>query len=177
MALAAALAGGVAASQAPEFAQQYRQRIGGAIEEIGRVIADFDRDAAKNGLSRTEALAAHEQSPQPLFRDRGASMKHSIERFDRLERQRTEFEQKAPVAQPLALFDSDRSTLEGAWRDFSPAVPVTSQGFAWGAAGFAVAGGLIWLVAELVRSVWRRAHRRPGRATVQPAPAGPAARV
>jgi hypothetical protein len=41
---------GIAASQVPEFAQQYRQRLGGAIDELARVIGEFDSDAARMNL-------------------------------------------------------------------------------------------------------------------------------
>jgi len=45
-------------AQAPEFAQQYRQRLGGAVEELRRVVVQFDADAAQYGLSRSEAMRA-----------------------------------------------------------------------------------------------------------------------
>ncbi|MBB3444674.1 hypothetical protein FHT93_004547 [Rhizobium sp. BK379] len=41
--LAVGLAGGTLFSQAPEFAQQYRQRIGGAVDEL-RIIVDDSRN-------------------------------------------------------------------------------------------------------------------------------------
>ena len=100
MIFAAALAGGIALSQAPEFAQQYRQRIGGAIEELQRVVAEFDSDASVNGMTRSEALAAH-AGAQPLFRDRGRSMEATIARLDLLSRQRSEFETASPLAEPI----------------------------------------------------------------------------
>ena len=43
----AAAAGALTASQLPEFAQQYRQRLGGALEELRQVVADFDADAER----------------------------------------------------------------------------------------------------------------------------------
>ena len=35
------LAGGTLTSQLPEFAQQYRQRLGGAIDALEQVMTDF----------------------------------------------------------------------------------------------------------------------------------------
>ena len=99
MIFAAALAGGISLSQVPEFAQQYRQRIGGAIEELQQVVADFDRDASANGMTRSEALAAH-AGAQPLFRDRGRSMATTIARLDLLSRQQDEFETASPWRSP-----------------------------------------------------------------------------
>ena len=42
VAVGCGLFGGIVASQGPEFSQQYRQRLGGAIDELKQVIARFD---------------------------------------------------------------------------------------------------------------------------------------
>ena len=47
-----------AASQFPEYSQQYVQRLGGAVDELRLVVADFDKSAAGVGLSRDAALAS-----------------------------------------------------------------------------------------------------------------------
>ena len=44
------LMGGAGLAQFPEYAQQYTQRLGGALDELSRVVADFDRSAAATGL-------------------------------------------------------------------------------------------------------------------------------
>ena len=49
--IVAAALGGVGASQLPEFAQQYRQRLGGALEELTRIVAEFDASAARSQLT------------------------------------------------------------------------------------------------------------------------------
>ena len=43
------LCGGIIASQGPEYAQQYRQRLGGAIDELRQVITRFEADAQASG--------------------------------------------------------------------------------------------------------------------------------
>ncbi len=49
---------GVAASQVPEFAQQYRQRLGGAVDELNRMLTEFDADAARLQMDRARASSA-----------------------------------------------------------------------------------------------------------------------
>ena len=44
LALAIAVLAGLIGSQAPEFAQQYRQRLGGALEELNRIVSEFDAE-------------------------------------------------------------------------------------------------------------------------------------
>jgi hypothetical protein len=158
--LALALGGGVATSQLPEFSQQYRQRIGGAIEELARIVAEFDADAGENGLTREQALELHTRSSEQLFRSRGESMQGTIERYQTLLRQRADFEAHPPLLQPLVLVDSDPVTLTGTWRDFRPAVPVTTAGLAWGVAGCALAALIAGAIAAFLKWSWRRTVRR-----------------
>ena len=55
LALAIALIAGLIGSQAPEFAQQYRQRLGGALDELKHALAEFESVDA-GSLRGTNAL-------------------------------------------------------------------------------------------------------------------------
>ena len=57
--------------QGPEFAEQYRQRLAGAIDELTRVVAAFDADAARQSLTPDAAIQRLQSNPDPLARDRG----------------------------------------------------------------------------------------------------------
>ena len=46
LSMAIGLLCGLAATQAPEFAQQYRQRLAGAVDELSRIVNQFDAEAA-----------------------------------------------------------------------------------------------------------------------------------
>ena len=68
LALAIALLAGLIGSQGPEFAQQYRQRLGGALEELNRIVSEFDAEVRRHNLTPRRGLeAAREQ-----FRPAGA---------------------------------------------------------------------------------------------------------
>jgi hypothetical protein len=56
LALAIAVLAGLIGSQAPEFAQQYRQRLVGALEEPNRIVSEFDAEVQRQNLSRAAAL-------------------------------------------------------------------------------------------------------------------------
>ena len=77
----AAAFGALVASQFPEFAQQYRQRLGGALDEMRQVVAEFDADAARNHLTREQALSNYGASGAPFFRDQGTTVKGTIGRL------------------------------------------------------------------------------------------------
>jgi hypothetical protein len=156
----AGLASALMAGQAPEFAQQYRQRLGGAIEELHEVVARFDADAAQNGLDRDAALQRYGASSDKFLQDRGISMRATIERYESLWAQAITMQNLPPLARPLALLrERDERLATGAWRDYEPALPVTAHGLAWAAAGFGLGAIIAGLLAGLLRR-GRRALRR-----------------
>jgi len=137
---AVGIAGGVVTSQAPEFADQYRQRLGGALQELQAVVEDFDADARRSDLSRAEALAAYRASADEFLRDRGVSIGRTISRYESLQRQAARFASWPEAAQPALLVgESDPELIAGAWSDFRPGVPVTVSGAVWAAIGFLLA--------------------------------------
>jgi hypothetical protein len=139
--LVGALGGLVAFSQAPEFAQQYRQRLGGAVEELRVVVEDFDKDAQNSGMSRSEALTALMGSAEPLPRDRGVSMERTIGRFENIASQQLAMENGEPLTRPVFLLNKpDEKLLRDTWEIFEPAVPFTLPGLVWGGIGAFLAG-------------------------------------
>ena len=140
--LAFGLLGGLVASQAPEFGQQYRQRLGGAIDELNRVVTRFDEDARATGQERDSAIDQLRQNPDRLTSLQGAAMRANIERRDRLEGQRQAFAEAGPFARlGLLLREGDTDLARAAYRDFEPAVPTTQEGFVTAAIGFLLGYG------------------------------------
>jgi hypothetical protein len=160
--LVVGLAGGTLFSQAPEFAQQYRQRIGGAIDELRIIVDDFTKQATDHHLDRQQALDAYTHSPDDFLRDRGISMRSTLERYERLTTQQSDLGSAAPVAKPFVLMrNADEGILANTWRDFVPGVPVSFAGLAWAAIGF-IGGAIVAAVsgAGAKRAVqWRPRYR------------------
>ncbi len=154
------LAGGALFSQAPEFAQQYRQRIGGAIDELRIIVDDFTKQAADHHLDRQQALDAYARSADDFLRDRGVSMRGTLERYERLVTQQSDLGSAAPVAKPFVLMrNADEGILANTWRDFVPGVPVSFAGLVWAAVGFICC----WVVTALFGAGAKHAVRwRPG---------------
>jgi Protein of unknown function (DUF2937) len=136
------LIGAVAGSQGPEFSQQYQQRLGGAIEELRRVIERFDADAQANGESRDRAVARLRANPDDLASRQGAAMQGNVDRLARLEAHRQAMIGAGPLARvALMLRDGDADLLQAAYGEFEPAIPVTEEGLLSAAAGFVVVWG------------------------------------
>jgi hypothetical protein len=153
--------GGVAASQGPEYSQQYRQRLGGAIDELQRVIARFDVDAQTNGETRESAIARLRSNPDDLVNRQGVAVQGNVERLGRLQAHREAMMQAGPFARvALMLRDGDRDVMEAAYRDFEPAMPVTEEGLLASIIGFVAVWGGILLLTGFVRSLRRRPRAR-----------------
>ncbi len=137
------LALGFGFAQFPEYAQQYEQRLGGAVDELRIIVEDFDRGATSFGLTREEALQRYAASPDEFLIDRGLSMRMTLQRYEMLSADLMQLQHAGPLerAQHLNLYlDSEIGTR--ALENYQPAVPVTAEGFAWGLAG-AVLGFLL----------------------------------
>jgi hypothetical protein len=160
IALVLAIAGGIAASQVPEFAQQYRQRLGGAVDELARVLDGFDQDAAATGTDRAGGLAIMAKNSEPLVRAQAVSMAKTIIRYDRLLKQQAAFQNSVPFARLSAFFqDFDRPLVEATLRDYEPAVPATSEGFVFGVIGFFAIYGVLGILGVIFHPRRRRHHR------------------
>jgi hypothetical protein len=156
LAVAIGLFFAVIGAQWPEFAQQYRQRLGGALDELNRMIADFDNEAKSQSLTREQGLQRLQDNADPLARERAEAMNGDIDRAGRLSRQKEAFNEGGPVGRLAALAeDFDGPTLAEAWRDFEPALPVTSEAFIIGGAALVLGWSLTHILAWPIRRRWR----------------------
>lgn len=155
--LAVALCFAAALSQFPAFSDQYVQRLGGQVDALSRIAAEFDNSAASAGLTRDQALTDLSGS---AFRDAHQTNMRGV--FARLDRARADL-QMLRLAGPLERMLiphrlRDAETLAATWGDFRPAIPVTVAGL-W-AAGIGLVLG--WLLTALAGRVFRRPEDRLG---------------
>ena len=163
LAMAIGLFGALAASQMPEFAQQYRQRLGGAIEELRRVVNRFDTSAQTSGLSRDQAITRLREQSEPLARREGEAMNDLVDRLDRMQRQRDAFASAGPFQRLLVLFrEVDPGLARATYLDFEPAVPATSEGVVAAGGGFALCWAAMLFVSRILGRLRPRfGARRP----------------
>jgi hypothetical protein len=149
----------VVTSQLPEYAQQYRQRLGGAIDELNTLIERFNAEAAQSGMNEDQGITHLQQSDDRFVQQRGDQMRDAIARRDRLERQAQDFAKAGPVGRVLVLAeDFDPKIAARAYQAYEPAVPTTYEGVIAAVIGFLFGGGLIHLVAWPIRRRRRRAE-------------------
>lgn len=153
--LMAGLAGGAVTSQFPEFSQQYAQRLGGAVDALSLVIADFDASAQASGLTRSEALDQLQGSD--FLTRRRADMEGTIARHARLTDALTTLETAGPFMRAYHLRHiSDRDIAARAYEQFQPAVPLTPAGGIFAFVGFLLGGGVASLCWSILRLPFRR---------------------
>lgn len=154
---------GLAASQFPEYSQQYEQRLGGAVDELRVIVEKFDASAAESGLTRQQALDAYEETGNTFLTLQGQDVGATIARYDRLETQLKALENAnfvSRITDFARYYDADIGAR--ALDSYNPAVPVTTEGFTYAGVGvlfgytlFALLG---WTGSRTVRR-WRERRR------------------
>jgi hypothetical protein len=147
---------GFVLSQTPEFAQQYRQRLGGALDELRRIVQQFDDDSRRSGYDRTGALRVVAGNSEQLVRDQAKRMEEVITRYDRLRAQDEAFRSGSPFGRLSAfVVDFDRPLVQRTLQAYEPAVPVTTEGLLLAGGGFLLA----YLLLPIFGESWRRRRR------------------
>lgn len=150
---------GIMLSQFPEYAQQYEQRLGGAVDELRVIATEFETAATAEGLDRTEALDRYAATGDNFIEGRGRSMAQTIARYELLSAALADI-QGASGWERFTLLPRYTDTEIGAraLETYRPAVPVTLEGLAYAAAGFLL-GFLV--TSGVVRLLMLPFRRRP----------------
>jgi len=120
------------------------------------MIAQFDQEAKGQSLTREQGLDRLQHNGDPLARERAEAIDQDIDRAGRLARQRQAFADAGPVARVASFAQNfDATTLSQAWRDFEPAVPVTTEAFVIGGVALVVGWSLTHIVAWPIRRLLR----------------------
>lgn len=158
--------GGAGFSQFPEYATQYEQRVGGALDELVSIVQDFDQDASKAGLSRQAALDKYRNTGDAFLTERGQSLSDIISRYDFLRFHKEELQNSNAFTRFGILAQRrDEKIAKATLEDYQPALPLTGEGLAHAGLGFVVAWilGIITLTIVLIPFKRRapRIRRRP----------------
>ena len=129
------LSGAAGLSQAPEFTQQYLQRLAGQVDALTMVAKEFDAAALAAGKGREEAL--EEIAGSAFLAAHQADMRAMFARHARLSADLAILRGATPLERltmPHRL--ADTQTLRAVWADYTPAMPISSAGAAAAGAGF-----------------------------------------
>lgn len=153
--LAGGLMGAAAFSQFPEYSQQYTQRLGGAVDALAEVVADFDASAATVGLSREAALG--QMTGTAFLERRRFDMETTFARHARLQGDLVAIQNAGPFMRAYhASRLTDGQIAQAALAAYKPAVPLTFAGLTFAGAGFVAGAGVLNLLLRLVTWPFRR---------------------
>ena len=158
--LAGGLAGATASSQFPEFSQQYIQRLGGAVDALSDVVADFDASAAAVGLSRADALA--QMQGTDFLERRRKDMTVTFDRYARLRSDLDLLKSQGPFMRAYHMPNlTDPEIARAAWAEYQPAVPLNFAGAVFAAVGFVMGLAVLGIVLRVLSWPFRRRPADP----------------
>lgn len=155
LAVAIGIVFGLIGAQAPEFAQQYRQRLAGALDELHRMIAEFDAEFSAQSLTPAEGVERLKANPDALARERGEAIENDVARANRLQAQLDALRAGGLSGFAGFLANFDAATAGRAFEDFSPAVPLTATAFLIGGGAMVFGWGVTHAVAQPIRRARR----------------------
>jgi hypothetical protein len=142
--------GAVFCAQAPEFFQQYLQRLGGHLDEARRQLDAFEHAAQAAGKPWARFVADTLANPDAGLAKLGATMRDTAERVVELTAAQSSLLNASGWSRPWAFFTHlDAGIASAAAAVFRPAVPTTAEGAVYAAIGMATAFGLWHLLVRL----------------------------
>ncbi len=158
---------GVLMTQLPEYAGQYEQRLGGAVDELSAIVAQFDRESAAQGMSEKGGIERLHQNPDVFVQQRGDQMSEISARLARLQALQQMLKTSGPAERfGLIVTHYDSSIASRAFQSFQPAVPVSAEAFILGLIGFVAGGGIVHATGYSVKRTAAR-YRRPHPKTIR----------
>lgn len=163
--------GAILFSQAPEFMQQYLQRLGGHLDEARRQLAQFQHIAEKAGISLDRFISQTSTNAEPTVAKLGGVMQATAERVDSLAAAQDALQHASIWTRPFVfLRHLDLGIAHGTWSVYQPGVPTTLEGLLYALVGMLF---LLSLYHVCVRRPIHRRLDRPKPASTTP-PATPA---
>ncbi|MES1194692.1 MAG: DUF2937 family protein [Opitutus sp.] len=131
--------GAILFSQAPEFMQQYLQRLGGRLDEARLHVLQFQHTAAESGLTLERLISQTTANADPAVARLGGVMTAAIARVGTLEQAQTAILHASLWARPFVfLRNFDPAIARSTWSIFRPAVPTTLEGLVYALLGMLV---------------------------------------
>jgi nucleotide-binding universal stress UspA family protein len=161
--------GAVLFSQAPEFMQQYLQRLGGHLAEARRQLAQFEQIARQAGQSLQDLIVRYSANSDPTVVRLGELISDTEKRVVALAQAESALRNASLWERPFVfLHHVDAEIARSTGEVFKPAVPTTIEGLLYATAGLVVFLSLYHgAVRPLVTRLWTMIVRRP--ASKQPA--------
>jgi len=136
------ITGIVAAGCVPSFIAQYRQRVGGRLDQVLQDLAPFQQIANQfHHGSLEELIQYHLASPDSTFHREGAAIQTMLNSADQLQRAFEALNTDLFHQLTYLLIKIDPVIARTTWDSFSPAFNLTTENIVFAF----IVGALIWL--------------------------------
>ncbi len=153
--IAFALAGLLAASQIPGYVQEYAQRLGGARDEVARLISEFTAIAQRSGKDLTAYAALLTENDDPSISATGREIMGLSARAARMAAHAEELAAASRLMKPLILItDGDREIMGATWSAYHHTLTLDPE---FGAIGL----GIGWFVYIILGAIIGAMMPRP----------------
>lgn len=156
------VAGAVIFSQAPEFMQQYLQRLGGHVDEARRQVAQYRTVAEQSNLTLDQFITQTSKNADAAVAKLGGVMTEANNRLLELQDAQNALVHAPAFTRPIVFAQHfDKDIASATWSIFKPAVPATIEGVVYAFLGLFVLLGIYHLVVRLpVRAAYNASRRR-----------------
>lgn len=152
-----AAAGAVILAQFPSFLVQYKQRLGGHIDELARIVGEYISAAKKNGKTLEEYINLHINSSVTDFSSTGEIMSGNVTRLENLKKAMSELKESEIYMEPVVFINKlDIEIFKATYENFTPAITMNIQSIAYAVIGIV----LVMITASAVISFFKIFFRK-----------------
>jgi hypothetical protein len=142
-----AVSGAVLFSQAPMFIHQYMQSLSGHVDELKIQIDSLKAVSITSGKTLSEYIGRFIENGDPDFAAQGKWMSSLLERYSNMSESLTALQDSSLWARPLLFIRHCYLDIaEQTYREFTPGLPFSMEGLAYGAAGLILFSSIFWLL-------------------------------
>ncbi|TFH42208.1 MAG: DUF2937 family protein [Chrysiogenales bacterium] len=146
-----AVIGAAAFAQFPSFLAQYLQRLGGHRDEAARNIGKYREIAGEIGMTVREYAGRLASSADDVIARTGRKIAEDVDRLDALTRALQDLRDAPPYSKCIVFVkNADFDIVRAVWGDFTPGLPLTTEGAAYAAAGVVAGMVLYFCVKKLL---------------------------
>ena len=141
--------GAIVFMQIPAFMVQYKQRLGGHVDELARVIGQYESAATEHGRVVENYIELHLNSDTNEFISTGKLMTDNVERFHELSLSLQNLSEAAKTNKLFVfLRDIDLDIFKGTLRDFVPSISFNLDSILYCIVGLVISMSLYFLICK-----------------------------
>lgn len=148
---ALAAAGAVTFAQFPSFIVQYQQRLGGHVDELGRIVSKYSEAAAKNNRTIEEYISIHLKSEIIDFISSGKIMADNLSRHTSLSEALISLTESSGIMKLYVFlktmnYDIFRKTVD----NFTPGISFNIDTLIYSLAGIIFTMGIYYMIKKFL---------------------------